>query len=167
MTKQTTKQGLLDDIVTERRQLEKNLSGINDSEKLVGGVCGDWSIKDILAHLTAWESMFMGWYEAGLRNEIPAIPAPGYSWHAMNQLNQQIYEVNSQRVLRDIETEFAASYQEVLSLVRELPEDAIFTHGYYGWTKHLTLADYIAANTCNHYRWAKTLIRKWQRSRIA
>jgi len=26
------------------------------------------------------------------------------------------------------------------------------------------LAEYLLANTANHYRWAKTLIRKWVRS---
>lgn len=28
------------------------------------GVVGDWPVKDVLAHLVAWEQMCLGWYEA-------------------------------------------------------------------------------------------------------
>ena len=41
-----------------------------------------------------------------------------------------------------------------------IPEEDMFSPGRYAWTGRLTLADYIAGNTCNHYRWAKTQIRR-------
>ncbi len=161
MAKQTTKTELLKDILTERRQLDKNLAGIRPAEREIPGVCGEWSVKDLLAHLAAWEQLFLGWYQAGLHGESPAIPAPGFSWHSMHQLNQKIYEENRQRSLADVEAWYSASYQQVLGLVQALPEEDIFTAGRYSWTGSHKLVGYIAANTCNHYRWAKTLIRKW------
>src|SRR5450756_1340484 len=115
MAKQTTKAGLLQDILVERRQLEKNLAVTRPAERTIPGVCGEWSVKDIEAHLATWEQLFLGWYQAGLRGETPAIPAPGYNWHAMHQLNAQIYTNNCQRSLEDVEAEFAASYQQVLA----------------------------------------------------
>ena len=60
-----------------------------------------------------------------------------------------------------MEAWYSASYQQVLELVQALPEEDIFAAGRYPWTGPHKLVGYIAANTCNHYRWAKTLIRKW------
>jgi len=42
------------------------------------------------------------------------------------------------------------------------------TTGRYMWTGKSTLGDFVASNTCSHYRWARTLIRKWAKAeRIA
>jgi len=161
MAKQNTKAELLKDIQVQRRQLEKNLAGISSANKVLPGVCGEWSIKDILAHLAAWEQLFLGWYQAGLRGETPQIPAPGITEKNFHQLNQQIFEKNRILSLEDVEAEFTASYQQILALVQKLPEDDIFLPGRYAWTGKHRLADYIAPNTCSHYYWAKTLIRKW------
>ena len=161
MAKQRTKAELLHDILSERRQLEKNLAGIPPTaNKVIPGVCGEWSVKDILAHLAAWEQLFLGWHQAGLRGETPAIPAAGFE-HAMDKLNVHIYAQNSSRSLEDVEAEFAASYQQVLALVQALPEEDLFTPGRFAWTGAHRLVDYVTPNTSNHYAWAKTLIRKW------
>jgi hypothetical protein len=161
MAKQTTKAGLLHDILVERRQLEKNLAGIHPSARTIPGVCGEWSVKDILSHLAAWEQLFLGWYQAGVRGEIPVMPAPGYNWHTMHELNAYIYTNNCRRSLDDVEAEFSASYQQILALVQALPEEDIFTPGRYAWLGQHRLVDFMTPNTSNHYAWAKRLIRKW------
>ena len=55
MTKQKTRDELINDILVERRRLEKNLSKLSGTDMLQQGVVGEWSIKDILAHIVAWE----------------------------------------------------------------------------------------------------------------
>lgn len=75
-------------------------------------------------------------------------------------LNQQIYEKNQRRNLDDILAEFHISYQETITLIEAIPEEDMFVPGRFPWTGTLVLADYIAGNTCNHYAWAKSQIRK-------
>jgi hypothetical protein len=55
VSKLATKTDLLTEIRTQRRHLENNLAGLTPAEMCQPGVCGDWSVKDVLAHLTAWE----------------------------------------------------------------------------------------------------------------
>jgi hypothetical protein len=52
-----------------------------------------------------------------------------------------------------------------LQTVRENPEEDIFPVGRFAWTGETNLAAYILANTANLYRWAKTQIRRWIRTR--
>jgi hypothetical protein len=127
------------------------------------GVVGEWSVKDVLAHLVAWEELFLSWYEAGLHGSIPDTAPVGMSRKAMDALNQQIFIQHRQRSLEDVLSEFRASYRQVLATVQAVPEEDLFAEGRYAWTGKLTLADYIAGNTCNHYHWAKTQIRRWRK----
>lgn len=163
MAKQASKAQLLKDIHTERRRLEKNLSALRAGDMLRPGVIGTWSVKDILAHLVAWERLFIDWYQTGLRGSKPATVPVGMSQNAIDALNQQIYEQNQWRALEDILADFHASYQKIATMIEGIPEVEMFSHCQFNWTGKLTLADYIAGNTCNHYAWAKSVIRKWAR----
>ena len=161
MTKQTRKAQLLKDIYTERRRLENNLAVLNAEDMIRPGVTGIWSVKDIVAHLAAWEKLFLDWYFAGIQGRSPSITPVGMGHKAMNALNQHIYEENKGRNLDDILGEFQSSFQEIATVIEAIPEEDMFVHGRFSWTGKLTLADYIAGNTCSHYAWAKSQIQKW------
>ena len=161
MTKHTSKDQLLADIRTQHRRLEKTLATLSAEDMLQPGVTASWSVKDLLAHLTAWEQLFLDWYTCGLHGCAPAISPVGMSRKAMDALNAQIYTQNQAHPLEDIRAEFQASYRQVLSVVEAIPEADMFTPGRFGWTGKLILADYIAGNTCSHYAWANGQVRKW------
>jgi hypothetical protein len=153
---------ILERIRTERRRLEQNLAQVPSGEMETAGVVGEWSVKDVLAHLVDWEQRFLGWYEAGRRGERPAVPAPGIGWDELDLLNRQIYQRNRGRPLEEVLTDFHASYARVFAVIRDIPEDEIFTPGRYSWLGENAMVGPILANTANHYRWAKGHIRAWR-----
>jgi len=161
VAKQSSKDQLLKDIQTERRRLEKNLFLLSAEDMLQPGVTGVWSVKDILAHLVAWEKLFMEWYQIGVQGGSSTIEPVGMCRTAMDALNQQIYEVNRWRSLDEVISEFHSSHQQVVAVIEGISEGDIFAQDRFTWTGSLTLADYIAGNTCNHYAWANSQIRKW------
>ncbi len=67
MTKQKTKDELINDILVEHKRLERNISDLSETDMLQQGVVGEWSIKDVLAHIVAWEQLFLNWYESRFR----------------------------------------------------------------------------------------------------
>ena len=164
MAKQTSKDQLLKDIRTERGRLEKNLSVLTPEDMIRPGVTGTWSIKDILAHLVAWEKQFLNWYNAGIQGRTPAVTPVGMCQKSMDALNQHIYAENRWRSLDDILAEFYATHQQIVTVIETIPEEEMFAHGRFPWTGNLTLADYIAGNTCNHYAWARSQVQKWAKS---
>ena len=119
----------------------------------------DWSVKDILAHLTDWEQRFISWYRAGLRGEIPETPAPGMTWRDLPKLNQAVYERHKDETLEEVLDQFEKSYQEILTLIESMTEQEIFEPGGYAWTGRSSLLSWIAANTSSHYNWARRNIR--------
>lgn len=160
MTKHKSKAELLEDIQVQRRRLQRSLDRLTRSEMLAPGMVGEWSVKDLLAHLTAWEQLFLSWYQAGWRGHEPTTAPVGMSRKAMDELNEQIYAQNQARNLDEILVEFTKSYQQLWVTIQEISEVDLFATGRYAWTGSLTLADYIAGNTSNHYQWAKAHIQR-------
>jgi hypothetical protein len=58
MVKQKSKAELIKDIQVERQRLEKVLATLSKDEMTRPGVIGESTVKDILAHLVAWEQLF-------------------------------------------------------------------------------------------------------------
>lgn len=164
----STKDELVTDIVAEHDALSRVLDLIPGASGEEEGVWGDgWSIADLLSHLAEWHSMLLRWWREGLEGRKPAMPAPGFKWSETPRLNRTIQEKHRGRSFADSRTRFEASHAEVLGLVRGLSSTDIFEPGRFGWTGKNPLVTYVGANTASHYRFARKVIKRWQRSRAA
>jgi hypothetical protein len=154
-----TKAELLKSIHESRALMEKKYAGLSPEQMIWPGSMGDWSVKDILAHLVDWEGRLISWYRAGLRGEIPETPAPGITWRQLPKLNQDGYEQHKDDSLEEVLDQSNRSFEEVLALVESMNEREIFETGIYPWTGESALLSWIAANTASHYNWAQRNIR--------
>lgn len=160
MSKPTTKNQIIEDARTERTALEQLLANLTPEEMTRPNVVGDWSAKDVLAHLIEWEQMVIKWYEAGVKGNVPVTPSEEYNWGQLPQLNHAIYLKHRDKSLADIQKDFKASYKKIMKTIQDIPEKELFTRGHYAWTKNNALAAYFISGTGSHYRWARTSIRK-------
>src|SRR5438105_9365299 len=62
---------LLNTIQTERLHFESLIAPLSETQLCTATLEGQWSIKDILAHIAAWEQLCTGWLEEFLRGKIP------------------------------------------------------------------------------------------------
>jgi len=164
MTQQMSKDKLLEQIRVDRGRLEGNLAKLSQEDMMRSGVIGEWSVKDILAHLVDWEQRCLNWIEASFRGETPETPAPGMTWKDLDVLNQQIFAKHRNRTLEAVLDEFHSSYQAILKTVEDISEEDLTNPHRFGWRAGKPLWKLIASNTYNHYRWAKTEIRKWMKA---
>ena len=166
MGKRLRKRDLLEEIGRERAALDETLRLLTPRQMTQPGVTrGGWSVKDVLAHLVAWQRLNLGWYAAGLRGEEPAMPAPGYTLRDLPRFNQMLYRKHHRRSLRAITADYIAYHQRMVDLIEELSDSDLVTLGRFNWTgPSWTLSDYLRAGTAAHYRWARTRIRRWRRA---
>ena len=161
----TSKHQLLQDIEDEHRKFLALASLIPRKRYTESGVWGDdWNLKDLFAHLTEWEQMFLGWYREGKSGSRPALPASGYKWNETPKLNRAIWRKHQKKSVKRVLAEFDASFEEILSLVRALPQKKLLNPGCFSWTGANSLATYLAPNTCNHYRTASRILKRWLRA---
>jgi len=160
MPRPTSKQDLLAAIEKERSELDAYLETLSLKEMTEPNIVGEWSVKDVLSHLSEWEQMCLEWYQTGLRGEMPSLPAPGDKWNQTPQLNQQIYEKHRNHPLNEVLERFQTVSLEILEHIQSLSNEQLFTVGQYVWTKKNTLGTYLVSATSSHYLWARKEIRK-------
>ena len=163
MPRPTNKTDLLAAMDRERSQVETVLDPLAPARMVQPGVVGEWSVKDVLAHLAEWEQMALGWYRAGLRGEAPALPAPGFKWNELPRLNRAIFERHRDRPLDEVVAWWRASREEMRGVVASLSDADLFTPGRFAWTRKNTLGTYFVSATSSHDLWARTRIARWRR----
>jgi hypothetical protein len=161
MSRPATKEALLKAIESEHQKLDTLLKTLSKDQMTEPGVCASWSVKDIVAHLHAWEQMVLSWYRAGVRGEDVRTPASDLKWSETPILNQRIYEQYHDMPLNEVRTKFTASHNEMLATLKTIPEKELVTRGFYAWTKSTTLLSYFVSSTSSHYHWAYDEIHKW------
>ncbi|MEO1165136.1 MAG: ClbS/DfsB family four-helix bundle protein [Chloroflexota bacterium] len=160
MPRPTTRVELIAEIGKEWQKLQTYLETLKPAQLIESDIVGQWSPKDVLAHLNEWSTMVRSWYTTGQRGEKPSIPAEGYTWRQTPELNQAIYEKHKERELGEIREELVASHQAMLELIASLDDKALFTRAHFHWANNNAMSAYIISATSSHYRWAVKEMRK-------
>jgi hypothetical protein len=117
------KSELLDWLRKEYRQWEALLDQIGPERMEQPGVNGDWSMKDMVAHM----SDFQPWITSRIRAAGRGEPEPLPPWPAHlqtdDEINAWIYESNRERSLRAVLDESHQIFQQYLAIIEGLPDD--------------------------------------------
>lgn len=149
-------------------ELEALLATIDQEQMIRPSVYDDLSVKDILAHISAWERLLIGWIETSLCGDVaPVIYAPGFEvgdgdrWQTIHRLNQHIYEEHKDRPLDLVLIDLRVMHVHMVELVSALPEGDLMEPGRFDWRGGEPLWPSIAANSYEHYREHIELIQTW------
>lgn len=152
---------LLDLISTEYAFAERTLALVKPEQMKISGVCGGWSVKDLIAHLTAWERRLLRWVE-NARKGIPlVIPEIGFTWQQIDMLNAHTARMDSVRLVPDLLDDMHKIQARVLEMVQALPDEDLFEETAFNKLFHYKLLDAIVSNTYDHYREHLEQIREW------
>ena len=124
----------------------------------------DKNIRDVLGHLHEWHLMMIKWYTAGMKGEKPVIPAEGFTWKTLPDLNAVIWEKYQNVNLEDVKKKLNDSHNEIEALIKSHTNDELFTKKLYPWTKTTSLGSYFISSTSSHYDWAYKKIQKFTKN---
>jgi hypothetical protein len=117
------KSELLKWLQEEYRQWEAFLDQIGLARMDQPGVNGDWSMKDIVAHLTGWQPRLIARIQAAQRGEgEPPSPWPAQLQND-DEINAWIYEANRGRSAREVLDESRRVFQQLLAVIEGLPDE--------------------------------------------
>jgi hypothetical protein len=157
MSAPATKSEMLERVKAEHAHMEQLLSSLSAADLAAPALDEQWSVKDSLAHLVAWEKMMLGWVETSLRGEdvmrfTPEfIETPGSGDAVMLALNEHLYRQDRGRALDDVLSEFRRTHDQVVAALSRLSEADIFEPNRFAWRKGVPLLPVIEGNTYEHY----------------
>ena len=153
-----TKAELIAELTAGWQMLEDRLHSLSESQLMARRAPGEWSIKDHVAHLMAYEQGIV----ALLRREP--------RWAAMNldaqfvreaesfdALNAVLYERDKNRSVADILAAYRATHQSLLDTLADLADEDLFKpYIHYqpddhGPNEHEPVIRWIVGNTYGHY----------------
>ena len=155
----TTKEGLLRRIELERAALEESVEGLDEAQMRAPVFDGGWSVKDTLAHITAWEQLMIEMVAHRMRDERLDLGVSGDDW--VDQLNARFYEENRDRSLAEVREQFRRSGEEAYQTAASLSEEELFDPELYPWRDGSPIFTLVAANTCWHYQDHRETIERW------
>lgn len=165
MPRPTSKTQLLDQSRKNYDLLQAEIAKITPENRVISGIVGEWSVKDVLSHLYEWQQMVIRWYCAGKHGETPKTPHANYNWGEIPALNQYIYEMYRDIPLDEIQQKLNNSHEETMQLIEGMTDEELFTPKVYAWTKTTTLGSYWTSATCSHYDWAYKEIKRGFKSK--
>lgn len=149
-----------------RDALRAELHGLPEEAYLEEGVVGDWSLKDVLAHLNRWEGemVTMLW---DLRNgKVPnRLAVEGMD--DVDRLNAQWHEQDQDRALDLVRGDFRALRTQTLRRVEEFSEEELTDPQAFEGLRGEPLWRWIAVDTYEHEQEHLEAIRQWRASRKA
>jgi hypothetical protein len=87
------------------------------------GVNGDWSMKDIVAHLTGWNRWLVARLQAAGRGEPEPPPPWPVQLETDDEINAWIYEFHRGRSVSELLEETHQVHQQLLAVIEGLPDD--------------------------------------------
>ena len=151
MNEISIKTELLAELDQEWANIERICAGLSEAEMVAPGVEGEWSVKDILCHLSAWEKYLLDRLGYVLTGQ-PALYPVMTSWDDVHRFNAQVYADNKDRPLTSVVIEFRNLYRGVMTVLEALSDDQLNRPYSYDFSDDaLTLLKLIRANTCEHY----------------
>jgi hypothetical protein len=160
MAEHIDKASVLREMSTSYAALEAILTSLDKVQYFTEGVIQGWSIKDILAHISSWHHRLLKYLEAAVQDEEPPISGPD-NLEGMDALNDQFYQENKSLPLDDVLSDFRNTYQQILSIVQTMPEEALLNPQRFSWSQGEPLWKSIAGDTYEHYQEHSEQIQEW------
>ncbi len=154
LVRKMKKKALLKTISRERDRLLAALDGLAEEEMARPGACGEWSAKDVLAHIAAWEEE--------CTRAIGTL-GKGEPWdvdYDLDAWNDQTYRQWRPLPLGQIRRQFEDAHQALLEAICGLTEEQL--------ARNNDIREWIANSTYAHYQEHLPDLMSWkekQRSR--
>jgi hypothetical protein len=117
------KSELLNWLQEEYQKWEVFLDQIGPARMDQPGVNGDWSMKDVVAHLTGWNRWLVARLQAAGRHEAEPPPPWPADVQTEDEINAWIYESNRGRSVREVLDETRQVHQQLLAVIDSLPDE--------------------------------------------
>lgn len=128
----------------EREAWEALLAEVGEARMLEPGPMGEWSFRDLAAHLTAWRSRTLARLEAAADGQPEPPPPWPDGMTGDDEINAWFRERDRDKPLADVLAESRASSARLAAAVRRLPADELNDPDRFPWLEGRSLAGALA-----------------------
>src|SRR5438477_611804 len=145
------KQQLLKQLEKAWTAIKESYDGLSDSQLTEPGVVGDWSVKDILAHVTTWEEEALKYLPLILTGGKP----PRYiQFGGIDAFNAQMTEQKRSLALSEVLRQLDETHRRLIDYLQNVPEEH--------FTRETPFRHRLRLDAYSHYPQHARAIREWR-----
>jgi uncharacterized protein (TIGR03083 family) len=153
-TEPQSKAELIERVRSARAALDRTVERLSEAQMTAPGPDG-WSIKDILAHIAAWEQILLVFHIGGKPfQEAARLAAVDYQTDSIDSINEALHRRDKARSLPETLDASRSSYGQVLAALEGMSEADLFkpyTPAGRESADGGLLINWIAGDTYEHY----------------
>ncbi len=154
------KDDLIVAITDERAKFMSSIDGLSPEDMQKPGVVGNWSVKDILSHISLWEAELVKFLWLSHQGQTPNSLQLTVS--SVDAVNARWYNENRNRPLDRILDDFQNVYKQCLLRIEAFLDKDLTDPQRYTWQKGRALWEWIAEDTFRHEAEHGAQIQAWR-----
>lgn len=153
------KQDILDELISARADLLNAIDGLTPEQLRQPFAVGIWSVKDVLAHLSAWESELVT-----ALNQVQGASRPPQIVliDDIDEWNEEQYHISARRPLEAILEDLHGVHNMLHRMVADYPDKRLLDNRQFEWMEGEALSYLIEENAYLHEREHAEQIRAWR-----
>ncbi|HSB90831.1 MAG TPA: DinB family protein [Anaerolineales bacterium] len=155
---------LLKAMEASRAELLAALAGLSDENLLEPGVVGEWSVRDVLQHISLWEAEAVKLLMHVQQRRKPT----GDRWSGkldLDSLNARWHAETKDRPLAAVRPDFEAVRQQTIRRLNDLSDADLANPRLLPWLKGRPVWQYVFEDTAEHEQEHAAQIRAWRDAR--
>ena len=157
------KDEILDALEDGREQFLDAIEGLPDEALLEAGVIEDWSIKDMLFHMSMWEAELIKLLWQVSHGEKPT--TMHFTQVDVDATNAAWLELSNARPLERVLDDFEAVRKQTARRVEAFEDKDLEDPKRYAWLSERPLWEWIASDSFEHEAEHAEQVRKWRATR--
>ena len=154
------KDELISTLTGSRQQILNLLEGFSPEQMEIPGVIEQWSLKDLLVHLTRWEAESVKLLWQAKQGKRPT--TVHFNQNGIDSINERWYHESKSRSIDMVWKDFVAVREQTLRRVKDFSEDELDNPQAYDWLDGRALWEWIAGDSYKHEAEHAENIREWK-----
>lgn len=156
---------LIADFQQTRQSFLSAIEGLSDDEMLQPYAVGYWSVKDVMAHLTAWESELVTALSR-IHNRNKRMPHV-VAIEDIDEWNEEQYHISASRSLQVVRDDFYGVGKYLVEAIENLDNHTLDDNRIFPWMEGEPLSYLIYENAIWHEEEHAQDIRAWREGKTA
>jgi hypothetical protein len=131
-----------------RHDFQKSIEGLSSAELEEPGVMDDFSVKDLMVHITMWEAELVKLLWQADQGITPT--TVHFQKYDLDELNSRWFQANKDRPLGQVMADFTSVRKQTIRRLSPFSEEDLADPAQYPWQRGQSLAGWIAVNSYEH-----------------
>jgi len=146
------KQQLLKRLDRAWEEFRDSYAGLPDSQLTKPGIAADWSVKDILGHVTTWEQEALNALPLILQGD--KLPRYSTTYGGINAFNALMTEQKKNLPLSEVLRQLELTHRRLIEFIQTVPEEQFI--------RETRFRRRLRLDTYSHYPEHTRMIREWR-----